>query len=101
MGMLHSIASAQHRFKDEKGNGSFGTLEQLVEAEMIPEEMLKLSGYKLDLTVTGDKFEVTAVPLEYGKSGTMSFFIDQTFALRGGDKNGATATSSDPPVNPW
>lgn len=101
MGMLHSIASAQHRFKDEKGNGSFGTLEQLVAAELIPEEMLKLSGYKVELTVTGDNFEVTAVPLEYGKSGTMSYFIDQTFTLRGGDKNGASATSSDPPVSPW
>ncbi len=101
MGMLHSIASAQHRFKDEKGNGSFGTLEQLIEAELISEEHLKLSGYKLELTVTGDKFEVTAVPLEYGKSGTMSYFIDETFQLRGGDKNGATATSSDPPVSPW
>ena len=101
MGMLHSIASAQHRFKDEKGNGSFGTLEQLVEAELISEEMLKLSGYKLDLTVTGDKFEATATPLEYGKSGTLSYFIDQTFQLRGGDKNGASATVSDSPVSPW
>jgi hypothetical protein len=101
MGMLHSIASAQHQFKDAKGNGSFGTLEQLVEAELISEETLKPSGYKLELTVTGDQFEATAVPLEYGKSGTMSYFIDQAFQLRGGDKNGAAATSSDPPVSPW
>jgi hypothetical protein len=29
----------------------------------------------------------------------MSLFIDETFALRGGDHNGAAATASDPPIN--
>ena len=66
---------------------------------MVSKEMLEISGYKLEITVSGDKFEVSAVPLEYGKTGTMSYFIDQTHVLRGGDRNGAPATSSDTPIN--
>jgi hypothetical protein len=65
---------------------------------MVPKKMIENSGYKFELTVSGDKFEVTAVPSEYGKSGTLSLFIDQTFALRGGDHSGAPATASDPPI---
>jgi hypothetical protein len=37
--------------------------------------------------------------LEYGKSGNLSFFIDNTRVLRGGDRSGASATTSDPPIN--
>lgn len=99
MGKLYSIAQAQQRYKEEKGNGSYGTLDQLIAEEMISKEMLEASGYKLEITVTADKFEVSAVPLEYGKTGTMSYFIDETFVLRGSDRNGVSATSSDPPIN--
>ena len=60
--------------------------------------MLENSGYKFDLIVTGDKFQLTAVPVEYGKNGKMSYFIDQTRVLRGVDRQGAAATSSDPAV---
>ena len=98
MGMLHQVAYAQQRYKEEKGKGVYGTLEQLIAEELLSEDSLKLTGYKLDLTVTGDKFEATAVPLEYGKSGTMSYFIDETFIIRGGDRNGGSASSSDPPI---
>jgi hypothetical protein len=73
-------------------------LEQLIAEEMISKEMVEGSGYKFELTLTGDKFELAAVPQEYGKSGTLSLFIDHTFVLRGGDRNGASATISDPPI---
>jgi hypothetical protein len=74
-------------------------LEQLSAANMFPKEIMDKTGYKFELTVSGDKFELSAVPLEYGKSGNMSLFIDQTLVLRGGDRSGATATASDPPIN--
>ena len=61
--------------------------------------MIDNSGYKFELTVTGDKFEVSAVPVEYGKSGNLSFFNDSTGILRAADHNGAAATASDPPLN--
>ena len=97
--VMYSIAYTQERYKKEKGSGSYGTLEQLIAAEMFPKEIVEQSGYKFEVIVNGDKFEVFGVPGEYGKSGKMSFFIDQTLVLRGGDRGGALANSSDPPVN--
>lgn len=97
MGVMYSIAQAEMTYK--KTNGTCATLEQLIAAKMFPKGMMDKTGYKFELTVSGDKFELSAVPLEYGKSGNLSLFIDQTFTLRGGDRNGAAATASDPPIN--
>ena len=97
-GLMYTIAHVQEQYKKDKGAGSYGTLEQLFELGVLPKEMLENSGYKFDLIVTGDKFQVTAVPVEYGKNGKMSYFIDQTRVLRGVDRQGAAATSSDPAV---
>jgi uncharacterized protein DUF3352 len=97
IGVMYTLAQAEIAYK--KANGTCATLEQLSAANMFPKEMIEKTGYKFDLTVSGDKFELSAVPLEYGKSGNMSLFIDQTFVLRGGDRNGAAATASDPPIN--
>ena len=94
--LMYTIAGAESQYKITKG--IWGTLEQLIAADAVSNEMIESSGYKFELTLSGDKFEVLAVPLEYGKTGTLSFFIDQTHVLRGTDRNGATATASDPPL---
>jgi len=99
IGLMYSIANAEHMYKTKNGNGSCGTLEQLIAADMVSKEMLDNSGYRFEVTVTGDKFQVSAVPVEYGESGKLSLFIDHTMTLRGGDRNGASATVSDPPIN--
>ena len=99
MGVMYTIAQAEMEYKKTKGNGSCATLDQLIAANMLPKQMTEKTGYKFDLTVSGDKFELSAVPLEYGKTGNLSLFIDQTFILRGGDRSGAAATASDPPIN--
>ena len=98
-GVMFMIAHSQDQYKKGKGTGSYGTLEQLIAADMFPKEMIEQSGYKFEVLATGDNFEVFAVPGEYGKSGKMSYFIDQTGVLRGSDRGGAPASSSDPPVN--
>lgn len=41
------------------------------------------------------RYELTATPVEYGKTGRRSFFLDASGTLRGGDKLGATATVAD------
>ena len=97
IGLMYTIAQAEMEYK--KANGTCATLDQLTEAKMFPKDTIDKTGYKFELTVSGDKFELSAVPLEYGKSGTLSLFIDQTFILRGGDRSGAAATTSDPPIN--
>jgi len=98
MGLMYSMAQAEKQYKADKGAGSYGTMEQLIAAGLASKEMIESSGYKFELTIAGDKFEVSAVPLEYGKSGNLSFFMDSSHVLRGGDRGGAPATSSDPPI---
>ena len=98
IGMMYTILSAEEQYK-QKNAGAYATLEELMAADLVPKDMIERSGYKFDLTVSGDKFEVSAVPLEYGKSGRLSLFLDQTHILRGGDKSGVAASSSDPPIN--
>jgi hypothetical protein len=45
-------------------------------------------------------FALAATPIEYGKSGRRSFFLDSAGTLRGADKQGAVATSADPKLGP-
>jgi hypothetical protein len=44
------------------------------------------------------KFELAATPTEYGKDGRRSFYLDSGGVLRGADKQGAVATSTDPRI---
>jgi Protein of unknown function (DUF3352) len=97
--MLHTIANAEVQYKSGKGAGSFGTVEQLLAAGFLSEEMMQNHGYKIDVILLGDKFQVTAVPEEYGKTGKTSYFVDHSNVLRGGDHGGGVATFEDNPIN--
>jgi len=46
------------------------------------------------------RFELTATPIDYGKVGVRSFFMDVDGQIHGADKHGAFATSDDPAVSP-
>jgi len=98
MGLMYTIAYAEEQYKAKNGAGSYGTLEDLIAANLFSKEATEKSGYKFELTAGGDKFELSATPEEYGKTGHLSMFIDQTRVLRGGDRAGAAATASDPPL---
>jgi hypothetical protein len=43
-------------------------------------------------------FALAATPVAYGKTGRRSFYLDAAGILRGADKQGAVATSTDPKV---
>jgi type II secretory pathway pseudopilin PulG len=45
-----------------------------------------------------ESFGLAATPDEYGKSGRRSFFLDSGGVLRGADKQGAAADSTDPRI---
>jgi hypothetical protein len=96
---LTSIVNAQERFKVEKQKQRYGTLEELVKEELLDKWLFERQEYKIELTAAGDKFEVTAVPLNYGKSGRRSFFTDETGVIRAADHKGKPATVEDPPVD--
>ena len=43
-------------------------------------------------------YQLTATPVDYGKSGKKSFYLDSGATLRGADKRGASATLDDPVI---
>ena len=94
--MLRMIADSEATYKAKRGN--YGSLDDLVKEGLIPKDLIEKYGYRVELTVLSNKFEATATPLEYGKSGKTSFFVDETNVLRGGDHGGGPATISDRPV---
>ncbi|MGI8898783.1 MAG: DUF3352 domain-containing protein [Pyrinomonadaceae bacterium] len=95
---LRMVVSAEATYQATKGDGNYGTLDQLVEQGLVPKDFLEKHGYKIELRVVGTKFEASAVPVEYGKTGRMSFFIDESGVLRGADHGGGVATVADKPV---
>jgi hypothetical protein len=95
---LYMIAGAEQQFRSEKGAGSYGTLDQLVAEGLISKESLEEHGYKLELTAAGAKFEVSAVPIEYGRTGRLSYFTDESKVVRAGDHGGGPATGGDRPL---
>ena len=96
---LYAIAQAQKQYRLGKGAGSLGTLEQLQAAGLIADNTAEPTGYKISLSLSGTTFEVTATPLEPGKTGKTSYFMNETNVLRGADHSGGMATASDPPIN--
>ena len=96
--MLTTIATSEGQYRANHGKGSYATLDQLIAEGMVHKESLDNVGYKIEVTVSGDKFEATAVPLEYNKTGRLSYFVDQSAIVRGGDHAGGPATAADRPV---
>lgn len=97
-GMLRTIVSAEATYQATEGDGKFGTIDQLEAANLIQKDFLKNFGYRIELTVGETTYEVTAVPVEYGKTGRLSFFVDETAVIRGADRGGAPATAGDTPL---
>ncbi len=46
------------------------------------------------------KYEIAAIPAEYGRSGVRSFFRDSSGAVHGADHQGAVGSTVDPRVDP-
>jgi hypothetical protein len=98
MSLLHMVASAEATYQSTAGKGNYGSLDKLVEAKLVSKDPFDKYGYRIDLTVSGNQFEATATPIEYGKSGRRSFFIDQSGVVRGGDHGGGAASAADKPM---
>ena len=97
-GSLQMVASAQQNFKSGKGDGRYGSLQELVDEGLLPPDSAERYGYKIELISSGTTFEAWATPTEYGKTGKRSYFIDQSMVLRGGDHGGGPATVADQPT---
>jgi hypothetical protein len=103
---LRTIASAQFTFQSTAGNGNFGTIGQLIDAGLINTSFgfNFYRGYFRIATVTAmsagnpSTFKVQTRPEIYRRTGTRSFYIDETGVIRGADRNGQYATAGDPPI---
>jgi hypothetical protein len=94
---MRTIASAETTYQATSGAGQFGTLDDLTKAGLVSKDLLQNFGYHFELTASGSRFEITAVPVEYGKTGKLSFFLDESSVLRAGDHGGGAATIADKP----
>jgi len=94
---LYMISSAEMQYRNGEGKGNFASLEQLTANDMISKDWIANHGYTIQVSVSGNKFEITAIPTEYGTTGRTSYFLDETNVLRGGDHAGGAATVDDPP----
>jgi hypothetical protein len=95
---LRTLVAAETDYAHGNQDGHYGTLDELVKAGLISKESIERFGYEMMLTVSANKFQATAVPIEYGKSGNFSYFVDESGIVRGGDHGGGPATIADPPI---
>ena len=97
MSQMRMIGQAEIQYHTGQAS-SFGTLEQMLAGGVLSEELMQSHGYKVEVTLIGSSFQATAIPLEYGKTGKRSYYIDETNILRGADHAGGIATREDPPI---
>src|SRR5438045_4697327 len=79
------VYGAQH-------NGAFGDLQALIAADLVAKESgdPKAIGYNFRITVAADgkSYVATAEPARYGHTGKLSFWMDQTGAIKSADNGG-------------
>jgi hypothetical protein len=95
---LRIVASAEATYQATKGDGRYGSVDELIAENLISKDLLQRYGYRIEVTVSAKGFEATALPVAYGESGRLSYFIDETGVLRAGDHAGGAATVADSPA---
>lgn len=103
---LRRIHSAQATYQATAGQGQFGTLEQLIEEDLLDPRIGSgvVYGYRFHVALTSGLdneagFEVTSVPNSYPNSGRRSFFVNETGVIRAADARGNPATVRDPALD--
>jgi len=96
---LYEVQSAETTYRVDNKKGRYATLEELVAEKLLEKGFVERADYRIEINASGEKFEATATPREYGKTGRRSFFLDETGTMRAADHKGRPATASDPPVD--
>jgi len=80
----------------QANNGVLGELKALVAAGLMSDDMFdpKLSGYIFHLTINGKTYVATAEPAHYGRTGKLSYWMDQTGAIKSADNGGKPISNS-------
>lgn len=104
---LRTLHSAEATYQSTTGNGQFGSLVNLRQAELIDSALSAGDKYGYYFTLilvaqtatTPARFYLTATARRYRKTGRKSFYVDETGVIRGADKQGAAANDNDPPID--
>ena len=100
---LRLLHGAQATYQATVGAGNYGSFQDLRQAGFIDEALASGSKYGFVFamsTTTGPAtLRINATPARYRKTGIRSFFIDSGGELRGGDRQGQPASSSDPIID--
>ena len=95
---VRSVVTAQVTYSAKGGSGSFAAdLTELQTANLIDSVLGSgtMEAYSLSVSGSGIGFTVNARPLDYGNSGTRSFYSDESAVIRYTTAD-AAATSSSP-----
>ena len=88
--MLQRISLAQVVYSQQHA-GKFGDMPALILAGLIPKDLegTETTGYRFRITVSSDgkSWTASAEPAQYGRTGRLSFFMDQS-GVRNGDVGG-------------
>lgn len=98
---LRLIRNAEINYMSTSGSGEFGTIKQLIDAQLIDSSFSDVkNGYKYEVRLRSDNrsYEALATPSEYGFKGSRSFYMGEDGVLRGADKQGEEASSADPVI---
>lgn len=89
--LLKRLIAVEAMYAQQNG-GAAGDLAALIKAGLMSDEVAdsKALGYNFRITVTagGKGFVATAEPVRYGHTGNLSFWMDQTGAIRKADVGG-------------
>jgi type IV pilus assembly protein PilA len=105
--VLRRIHDAQQTYQATRGNGSYGSVDQLVAEGLLETKLGRgtYAGYKFTVEtyspdpLTPASFRAVSVPISYGDTGRRSFYVDETGIIRAADNRGREATVEDPPLN--
>jgi type II secretory pathway pseudopilin PulG len=104
---IHSLRTiSQAELAYQSNFAKYGTLQELAANGLIDPNLGSgtRNGYTFTITLDSENpegFEVTGVPLTYGKTGTRSFYVDETFVIRGADNYGGPSTKMDEPLESY
>jgi hypothetical protein len=105
MRILHG---AQATYQATQGNGNYGSLQNLLQMQLIDEALATGSKYGYVFVVTSvpnsppstpASFTITATPQLYRKTGYRSFYIATEGVIRGADRQGLPADENDPDID--
>ncbi len=89
--LLNRIVAAEFIYASQHG-GAFGDLNALIDAGLVPKDLLgtETTGYSFRITLGKDSktYAATAEPARYNRTGRLSYLIDQTGQLQNKDTGG-------------